>query len=185
MTAAVVPGPLEATAAVSGTHDITLLVEREAPALLAYFARRVAVTEDAADLLGDLYVVVWRRRSAIPGEPVAARMWLYGAARKVLARHRRSTGRRVALSARLREQLATHPEVVAPHDGPGAAVRELIASLDPLDREIITLAYWEGFSFVEIAAILRMPAATVRSRHARAKARLRDSLAAEGLADPT
>jgi len=169
----------------SAAGDVTLIIEREAPALLAYFARRVTVAEDAADLLGELYLVVWQRRTVIPDDPTDARMWLYGVARKVLGRHRRSTGRRIALAARLRDELAARPKASTTEDGADAGIRAEIAALEPLDREIIQLAYWEGFSFVEIAAILRMPAATVRSRHARAKARLRDSLAAEGLADPT
>ena len=159
--------------------DVTALVEREAPSLLAYFARRVPVAEDAADLLGELYLVVWRRRAVIPRDATAARMWLYGVARKVLGRHRRSYGRRTALTARLREQLVAHPATATPADEASPHIRVLIGELAPLDREIIQLAYWEGFSFVEIAAILRMPAATVRSRHARARARLRVALDAE------
>ena len=155
--------------------DIALLVEREAPALLAYFGRRVREREDAADLLGELLAVVWRRRSAIPADPTAARMWMYGVARKLLARHRRGSVRRAALAGRLREELATRPPIEAPDDVV-RRVRELIAELPETDREIIGLSYWEGFSLVEVARILGMPPATVRSRHARAKARLRDAL---------
>lgn len=180
MSAAAIPASVVTSDAAPAAADITLLVEREAPALLGYFVRRVVVREDAADLLGELYLVVWRRRGAIPEDPTAARMWLYGVARKVLGRHRRSTGRRTALTMRMREQLATDPDPAVSDDGTGTRIRQLIATLDPLDREIIGLAYWEGFSFVEIAAILKMPAATVRSRHARAKARLRTMLATDG-----
>jgi RNA polymerase sigma-70 factor (ECF subfamily) len=174
-TASAVSQPRRASA----SADVTALVEREAPSLLAYFVRRVTVREDAADLLAELYLVVWRRRSAIPQQPDAARMWMYGVARKVLGRHRRSRGRRDALASRLREQLAAHPEPAVDDDS-ARRVRELVGTLAPLDREIVGLAYWEGFSFVEIATILGMPTATVRSRHARAKARMRAELEKEG-----
>jgi RNA polymerase sigma-70 factor (ECF subfamily) len=82
------------------------------------------------------------------------------------------------LTSRLREHLAMHPETER-DDAEAHRVRELVAALAPLDREIVSLAYWEGFSFVEIAKILRMPTATVRSRHARAKTRLRAALEQE------
>jgi RNA polymerase sigma-70 factor (ECF subfamily) len=93
----------------------------------------------------------------------------------LLAGHRRVSVRRAALAGRLREELAMHPPIEAPDDAV-RRVRELIADLPETDREIIGLSYWEGFSLVEVARILDMPPATVRSRHARAKARLRDAL---------
>lgn len=83
--------------------DVPALVARESSALLAYFARRVTPVEDAADLLGDTLVIVWRRQSSIPGDETRARMWLYGVARKVLSTHRRSTGRRHALAVLSRD----------------------------------------------------------------------------------
>jgi len=166
---------LAARGASGASSEVPLLVEREAPALLAYFARRVPNREDAADLLGELLVVVWRRRSAIPADPTAARMWMYGVARKTLQRHRRGSVRRAALADRLREELAGRPSS-EPSDAVASRVRELILALPDTDKEIIGLSYWEGFSLVEIARILGMPPATVRSRHARAKARLRAEL---------
>ena len=156
--------------------DVVGLVEREAPRLLDYFARRVHHREDAADLLGDTLVVVWRRESSIPVDEVHARMWLYGVARKVLSSQRRSSTRRNALAERLRESIA---ETTTPERDARAHVRSLVATLPAVDREIIGLVYWEGFSLVEVATIMSMPAATVRSRHARARERLRTLLSAE------
>lgn len=178
MSAATAVGRLSGRTTTAEASDIALLVEREAPALLAYFGRRVREREDAADLLGELLTVVWRRRSAIPPDPTAARMWMYGVARKTLARHRRGSVRRAALADRLREELTTRPSIEASDDA-ARRVRELISKLPETDREIIGLSYWEGFSLVEVARILGMPPATVRSRHARAKARLRGALLAE------
>jgi len=164
--------------AVTQRVDIPALVEREAPALLAYFSRRIGRVDDAADLLGDTLVVVWRRQHTIPSDPERARMWLYGVARKTLLAHRRSGARRIALADKLRLELAAQPEAVANelHEH----VRQLVGDLGEIDREIIGLVYWEGFSLAEVARILGMRAATVRSRHARARATLRDALAETG-----
>ena len=153
--------------------DITDFVEREAPAVLDYFGRRVAHA-DAADLLGETLVVVWRKAGSIPSDETRARMWLYGVARKVLSQHRRSSVRRSALAERLRLELREQPATVDPteHD----EVRAHIAALPAVDREIIELVYWEGFSLVEVAGILGMRQPTVRSRHARARATLKAAL---------
>ena len=101
-------------------------------------------------------------------------MWLYGVARKVLSQHRRSSVRRTALAERMRLELREQPATVDPteHD----EVRAHIAALPGIDREIIELVYWEGFSLVEVAGILGMRQPTVRSRHARARATLRAAL---------
>jgi len=155
--------------------NIAAFVEREAPAVLDYFGRRVAHA-DAADLLGETLVVVWRKAGSIPSDETRARMWLYGVARRVLSGHRRSAVRRTALAERLRLELEIdRPE---PDDALRDAVRGHISALPELDREIIGLVYWEGFSLAEVATILGMRPATVRSRHARAREKLRLALEA-------
>ncbi len=158
--------------------DVTWMMEVEAPRILDYFSRRVVNVEDAADLLGECLMVVWRRRRSVPRSETEARMWMYGVARKVLGTHRRGSLRRTALTERLKADL-----LVASGSYPSGGVddvhshlRALIADLDEIDREIISLTYWEGFSLAEAASILSMRASTVRSRHARARAQLRRAL---------
>jgi RNA polymerase sigma-70 factor (ECF subfamily) len=153
---------------------ITALVEAEAPALLNYFARRVRPVEDAADLLAQTMLVAWRRVKVIPRDPIQARMWLYGVARNVLATHRRSSVRRSELADRLRDDLTARGGSVA--DETGADIQALVAALDEIDRELIGLVYWEGFSVLEAAGILKIRAATARSRMSRARSQLRAAL---------
>ncbi len=150
------------------------LVARESGALLDYFVRRTEHREDAADLLGDALLVVWRRERSIPADPAEARMWLFGVARRILAGQWRTRRRGAALARQLQAVLVASP----PADDPGEFdhVRRAIASLDEVDREIIRLVYWDGFNLAEAARILQMNPATVRSRHARASARLRERL---------
>ncbi|TBN58020.1 sigma-70 family RNA polymerase sigma factor [Glaciihabitans arcticus] len=172
MTAEAAAVPAVRHVSVATALNVPNFVEREAPALLDYFGRRVPA-EDAADLLGETLVVVWRRVSVIPNDETRARMWLYGVARKVLSGHRRSTKRQTALAEKLRLELSVQPVHEATEFD---RVREQIAQLPEIDREIIGLVYWEGFSLTEVAGILGMRPATVRSRHARARATLRLAL---------
>ncbi len=147
-------------------------VRDAAPALLAYFARRVTPAEDAADLLAETLEIVWRKSSALPDEP---RPWMFGIARNLLLHHRRGQARRRALADRLRAELAVQPHPGFADDH--AELHGALGTLDAIDREIIGLVHWDGFALVEVAGILRMKEPTVRSRYHRAKLRLRELLA--------
>lgn len=83
--------------------------------LLAYFVRRIPIRDDAADLLAETYLILWRRITDVPaGEE---RAWLYTVARNVLANHHRGIRRRLTLADRLRADLAhTPPQPVPTED---------------------------------------------------------------------
>jgi RNA polymerase sigma-70 factor (ECF subfamily) len=155
------------------TGRIAALVERESPGLLAYFQRRVEVREDAADLVGETLLVLWRRSAAIPADDTEARMWVYGAARRVLATHRRGGRRRLALADRLRRELAAvdaHPDELAQE------VRAAVRGLPTADRELVGLVHWEGFTLAEAGRIIGIRPGTARMRYARARRRLAEAL---------
>ncbi|MCU1407713.1 MAG: DNA-directed polymerase specialized sigma subunit, sigma24 [Glaciihabitans sp.] len=142
------------------------------PALLAYFARRVSPTEDAADCLSETLVVLWRRRSELPEETGEMRAWSFGVAKGVLANHQRSQLRRGRLSGRLREEISLAP--------PAAAVdhtlREAMAKLAPADRELVMLIAWDGFGVAEAGALLGLSPVVARARYSRARKTLREQL---------
>lgn len=154
---------------------VQALAEHLAPDLLNYFARRVTPPADAADLLSDTLLVICRRAHHLPGDDQQARLWAFGVARKVLAGQRRSTRRRGALVTRLQEELE-RTDGVGHEDRSVEHLHTALVTLDPLDREIIRLVHWEGFSQAEVAQILDRPAGTTRSRYARARAALRSEL---------
>lgn len=149
------------------------LITREAPGLLGYFARRVTPATDAAGLLGETLLVLWRRVQDMPTEADPARMWMYGVARKVLATHRRTTTRRKALTDRLRAELQVSTPNPYADDERVSRLKEAIAALKPLDQEIVRLVHWDGFSLVEIATLVGKRQGTVRSRYHRARAELK------------
>lgn len=160
------------------TARIERLLKREAPALLAYFGRRVRPAEDAADLLSETMIVAWRRADVVPVDEQQARMWLFGVARNTLSTHRRGQARRAALASELRAELSSLPGSVSisgryEEDPRVDLVRELVAALPEVDREIFALVVWDGFSLAEVAQMLDMPAGTVRSRYSRARASVR------------
>lgn len=147
-----------------------------APMLLAYFVRRVTPAEDAADLLSETLLLLWRRVDAIPTDPDGARMWAFGVARNVLRGHRRTDQRRSALVGRLRLELSSADEVAHPADERVLDLRAAIDRLKPIDQEILKLVHWDGLSLIEAAAVVGMREGTLRSRYHRARARLRRQL---------
>ncbi len=151
-------------------------VKEHAPDFLAYFARRVEPGHDAADLLAETLLTVWRRAASLPSDDSEIRPWMFGVARRVLMHHYRSVTRQRALADRLRSILSVTPHPGLTDDSEYDDLRHAVATLDVLDREIIGLVHWEGFSLVEASRILKMKESTVRSRYHRAKANLRDQL---------
>ncbi|MEV4655788.1 sigma-70 family RNA polymerase sigma factor [Micromonospora sp. NPDC049301] len=142
--------------------------------LLAYAMRRVEQPEDAADVVAETFLVAWRRSREMPPEP-EVRLWLHGVARRVLANHHRGGLRRGRLGERLRQRLRAAVTV-----DPGSEVPErltmqaALARLGELDREVLTLTFWEGLEPREVATVLHVSPAAVRTRLSRARARLRD-----------
>jgi RNA polymerase sigma-70 factor (ECF subfamily) len=170
-----------------GARRAERLMTIESLSILNYLGRRVAHREDAADLLSETMLVVWRRRDSIPADSDEARMWLFGVARNVLSTHRRTATRADALVERLRLEITVAANSAnrrgRSDDGNEALrehVRELVRSLPKKDQEIIALVHWEGFSLAQVAVIVSARPSAVRNRYLRARRRLQALFAAEG-----
>jgi RNA polymerase sigma-70 factor (ECF subfamily) len=144
-------------------------------AVLAYAVRRATDAQDAADVVAETFLVAWRRFDAVPdGE--AARLWLYGVARRTLANQQRSERRRQALAERLRREL---PSALADGSLPAAdtgAIRSALSTLGPDDQEILRLCGWEELAPAQIATVLGISRIAARRRLHRARRRLRAAL---------
>jgi RNA polymerase sigma-70 factor (ECF subfamily) len=116
---------------------------------------------DAADVVHDTYVQA-RSRLGQLRDPDALEAWLTRiAVRACYDLHRR--GRRT---------VAYPLAVLEAPAGRDAALVELVERLPPADRTIIVLHYGHGYALDEIARLLDLNYATVRSRIARARIRL-------------
>ena len=64
-------------------------------------------------------------------------------------------------------------------------MREAVAKLDRIDREVLLLREFEELSYAEIAEVLALPLNTVRSRLFRARTALHDLLSAPAPGQPS
>jgi RNA polymerase sigma-70 factor (ECF subfamily) len=147
--------------------------------VLAYAMRRTQAWADAEDVAAETFTIAWRRFDAIPSaEPLP---WLYAVARRVLANHRRGSGRRERLAALLRvEDVATPLRAGEDRDGP---VFVALGSLSPADQELLRLVAWEELGNQQIAAVLGITPNAVAIRLHRARARFAHALARESRDD--
>jgi RNA polymerase sigma-70 factor (ECF subfamily) len=149
------------------------LFDRHAPAVHRYLARRIGAPAD--DLLAETFLIAFRRRASYRQVHVDVRPWLFGIATNVLRRHVRQEVRRYRALARAATELGDGSSLADETAGRVDAQslrRELSAALATLnrgDRDVLLLTAWAELSYAEIAAVLKIPVGTVRSRLNRAR----------------
>lgn len=148
----------------------------------AYAVNRLGTPDDVPDVVAEVFTTAWRRLADIPPPP-GDRLWLYGTARRVIARRHRSASRLRNLVGRLAAE--RYPAAQLPASGQDPArdrVLVAVAELKPADREALLLVHWEQLSYAEAAQVLGCSANAVGIRVHKAKARLRTLLGEEARA---
>ena len=146
------------------------LVNRHAGGLWGVALRTLCNPDDAADAVQDALISAFRRASSFRGE-ASVRTWLHRIVVNVcIDRMRRERVRRTV----------PWPEsdLRAPRPDPATelatrlAVDDALAALPPEQRLAVVLVDVQGHPVAEAAEILQVPPGTVKSRCARARARL-------------
>jgi len=151
------------------TESFTELFLRYRDPLYGFFRRRLSNVTRAEELTQECFLAVLQ--GAERWEPRATfRTYLYAIALKLTAAEYRKSQKEPKSGVEADEigrANATEAEL---------GVRRAIASLDAEHREVVLLREYEGLSYEEIAAALRIPVNTVRSRLFRARMALKASL---------
>jgi RNA polymerase sigma-70 factor (ECF subfamily) len=132
----------------------------------------------AEEVAQEVLLEVWRDAAHFDASRGTAKAWVMTLA------HRRAVDRvRSEQAAAAREQRAAKPEVSYDVVAETVAarldaerVRRCLGSLTSLQQESITLAYYRGFTYRQVAALLKVPAGTVKTRMRDGLIRLRDCL---------
>lgn len=160
-----------------GSELVAVWFDRHARSLGTYAARRVGSTL-ARDIVAETFRVAWEQRERYDVNQGGERAWLLGIATNLIRRHWRTEERRLRVQARAVRLDIGHGDPLLQVDDSLDASRHLdrlvdaVGSLDPEDRDLLVLIAWEQMTSREVAAVLGIPAGTVRSRLKRIRVRL-------------
>ena len=155
------------------------LFGRHRTALYRWLVRLVGDTALAEDLLSDVFLDVWRQAAVFEGRSSVS-TWLLA-----IARYKALSARRRRVDAELDDELAS--TVTDPSDDPELALqkknrdeilRRSVARLSPVHGEIIDLVYFHGKSVKDVAEIVGLNEATVKTRMFYARKKLAELAAA-------
>jgi RNA polymerase sigma-70 factor (ECF subfamily) len=138
----------------------------------------------AEELTQDVFLAVWRSAATYRAEAQPA-TWLFRIAHNLAANARRARDRRPT-----GERLDADDDGAERDDLPAGASHEdtvldrltlaaALGQLSPRHREVLDLAFVQGFRLDEVAAILDVPVGTVKSRISYARRALHAHLAAQ------
>ncbi len=168
----------------AGNEDaFASLLARHLKSVYSFAAR--SAPNDAEDIAQDTFLKAWKNLKGYEPDKAQFKTWLMRIARNTVIDYLRK--RRIAVfsefeneqgGSRIENTPGEEPlpdEVVArAHDA--HEVEEALKKLSPSYREVMLLRYMNQLSFEEICEVLGEPSNTVRSRHRRGLAQLRELL---------
>lgn len=153
--------------------------ERHHHSVYAYALRRLDNSADAADVLNDVMLQVWRGAGRFAGNAKVT-TWLIGIANhKVLDLYRqRGRARFEELDDRLEDENSDFAETGVAMLQDASLIRHCMEKLSDAHRTVVHLAFYEDMPYPEIAELLGCPAGTVKTRMMHAKKNLKRCLSA-------
>lgn len=154
------------------------LYDELSPAVYGLARRVVRDPTRAEDVTQEVFLDVWRKATSFDAARGRARTWVMTIA------HRRAVDAVRRSEAQKRQDHQGAPDEVS-HDGPAdalitaeehGAVRECLDTLTELQLESVRLAYFNGYTYGEVATLLDKPLPTIKTRMRDGLIRLRDCL---------
>jgi RNA polymerase sigma-70 factor (ECF subfamily) len=156
------------------------IFDRYQARVAAFVRRRVGDDGLCEEIVADVFFEVWRGAAAFRGDS-EVHSWIFGIAhfKALSARRSRAQKKRARVVPTDAEALARMRDPADPAERIESReqVRRLARALELLpegQRDVLRLAFLEGMSYQEIAALLGISEGNVKTRVNRARARLRD-----------
>jgi RNA polymerase sigma-70 factor (ECF subfamily) len=165
-----------------------VLYDRHARAAYSLAYRMMGERQAAEDLVQDAFLKLWRAAGSYRVERGSVRTWLLSIV------HNRGIDQLRSLSSRRRTQEKV--EASAPRVQPSEAfaeswrnaqrdqVREALKSLPAEQLKVLELAYFSGYTHVEIAELLELPLGTVKGRMRLGLQKVRDYFDSQDMVVP-
>ena len=145
------------------------LFDRHSRHLRAFAVRRVGA-DAADDVVSEVFATAWRRRDDVPDPALA---WLFQTARHAVMHQVRSTTRRTALHATVRDQARSDAAPSAENQA-RVLVEAVLDELPAIEAEILRLTVWEELTPSEMAVVLDITPGAARTRLMRARQRAQE-----------
>jgi RNA polymerase sigma-70 factor (ECF subfamily) len=142
-----------------------ILFARHNVRVFRFLVRFVGDTSAAEDLVSEVFLDVWRQAGRFRGRSQVA-TWLLALARNkaLSALRRRSTEELDDKAVAAIEDPQDNPEVTIQNRQTSEILLNCLTQLSPAHREVIDLVYYHEKSVDEVAHILDVPPATVKTR---------------------
>jgi RNA polymerase sigma-70 factor, ECF subfamily len=162
----------------SDAEAFATLYDRHGRAAYSLSYRMMGEKQAAEDLVQDAFLKVWRGAGSYRTERGSVRTWILSIV------HNRGIDQLRSLASRRRTQ--NKVEASAPISQPSEAfaetwsnsqreqVREALGTLPPEQLKILELAYFSGYTHVEISELLDLPLGTVKGRMRLGLKKIRD-----------
>src|SRR5829696_8074364 len=169
-------------------EGFTTLYDRHSRAAFSLAYRMMGERQAAEDLAQDAFVKVWQSASSYRAERGSVRTWILSIV------HNRGIDQIRSHASRRRTQ--DKIEASIPRSQPSEAfaqtwrnsqrdqVREALDTLPPEQLKILELAYFSGYTHVEISELLRLPLGTVKGRMRLGLKKIRDYFESRDAAVP-
>ncbi|MDQ5811932.1 MAG: sigma-70 family RNA polymerase sigma factor [Actinomycetota bacterium] len=165
-----------------------VLYDRHGRAVYSLAYRMMGERQAAEDLAQDAFLKVWRSATSYRADRGSVRTWLLSIV------HNRGIDQLRSHASRRRTQEKI--EASAPKSQPseafaqswrnsqGEQVREALGTLPKEQLKILELAYFSGYTHVEIAELLDVPLGTVKGRMRLGLKKIRDYFASQDMVMP-
>lgn len=177
------PGPADVDdlmrqAARGDSQAFEMLYDELSPAVYGLARRVVRDPTRAEDVTQEVFLDVWRKATRFEGDRGKAKTWVMTIA------HRRAVDAVRRSEAAKRQDHRAAPDEVS-HDEPADAlieaeeydaVRDCLETLTDLQLESVRMAYFNGYTYGEVATLLEKPLPTIKTRMRDGLIRLRDCL---------
>ena len=159
-----------------------VLFARHHVRVFRFVLRLVRDEASAEDLISEVFLDVWRQAGKFEGRAQVS-TWLLAIARfKALSMLRRRPEQELdEEKAEAIEDSADTPDVTLEKKQKSEVLRQCLTSLSAEHREIIDLVYYHEKSVEEVAEIVGIPEATVKTRMFYARKKLAELLKTQGI----
>ena len=154
------------------------VIRRHERPVFSYLARRAGASA-AEDLLSEVWAVALENLSSYDTAWSSARPWLFAIARNRLRSHWRSNPKGDPAIEQYHDPWPDVDDRLVARAN-AERLRQAVDGLRDAERETLLLVVWEQLTPAEVAVVMGVPAATVRSRLHRARADLRARLDPHG-----